>query len=52
MNIWNMILFWTVGSLYFFMELLSWPKWLMRFKVQPNVTIEKKRLLSVGAQLN
>ena len=47
MNAWNIALFWTVGSLYLIIELLSWPKWLMRYKVQPNVSVDRKRILSV-----
>ena len=46
-NGWNICLHWAGGLLYMFMEFLTWPKRLMRYKVQPNITMGKSRLLSV-----
>ncbi len=47
MNGWNIVLYWTVGLALLFMEMSAWPKWLIRYKIQPTVTVDKKRLTSV-----
>lgn len=47
MNVWNIVLYWTIGLAYLVMEMSDWPKWLSRYKIQPTVSIDKNRLFSV-----
>ncbi|XP_046460625.1 fatty acid hydroxylase domain-containing protein 2-like [Daphnia pulex] len=49
MNGWNIVLYWTVGLALLFLEMSDWPKWLNRYKIQPTVTVDKKRLTSLIA---
>ena len=48
MNGWNIAVYWTIGLAYLVVEMSAWPKWLIRYKIQPTVTIDKKRLTSVN----
>jgi methylsterol monooxygenase len=47
MNGWHIVLYWTVGLALLFLEMSTWPKWLNRYKIQPTVTVDRKRLTSV-----
>jgi len=47
MNGWNIVLYWTIGLTYLFVEMSAWPKWLVCYKIQPMVTVDRKRLSSV-----
>ncbi|KAI9561411.1 hypothetical protein GHT06_012368 [Daphnia sinensis] len=47
MNVWNVVLYWSVGLTYFMAEMCAWPKWLEHYKVQPTAVIDKKRLYSL-----
>jgi hypothetical protein len=51
MNGWNIAVYWTIGLAYLVVEMSDWPKWLIRYKIQPTVTIDKKRLTSVNDDL-
>ncbi|XP_046460624.1 fatty acid hydroxylase domain-containing protein 2-like [Daphnia pulex] len=49
LNGWNIVLYWTVGLALLFMEMSAWPKWLIRYKIQPTVTVDRKRFTSLIA---
>lgn len=50
-SIFTMLVYWSVGGLYTFMDLTNLPKCLRRYKVQPgtNEPVELARLLKVYA---
>lgn len=52
MNIWNILLFWSVGLLYLIIDIFAWPKWMARYKVQPKAILDKKMLRSVRPSIN
>ncbi|XP_057380691.1 fatty acid hydroxylase domain-containing protein 2-like [Daphnia carinata] len=46
-NISLLIIYWTVGLAYLLMELTTWPRCIFQRKVQPNVVIDKQKILSL-----
>ena len=50
----TMITYWTVGPVYLLVDVLKWPEWFYRCKLQPgtNDPVELKRLGQVTMQIN
>ena len=48
-NILTLGLYWLVGSIYMFMDITNWPRWIRKYKVQPGINepVDKKRLFTV-----
>lgn len=47
---WTTLIFWVVGSMYLAVDRFSWPKWMLKYKVQPgaNEPVDLRRLPPVS----
>jgi methylsterol monooxygenase len=52
-NLWSMLYYWTLGSIYMFMDITGLPKFVRKYKVQPGVNepIDTKKLFPALRQV-
>ena len=50
MTIWTVGVYWFIGLLFLFVDLTSWPKWILKYKVQQEVNkpVALKRIFPVS----